>query len=440
LVLIGSEVYPSIADILWVVGYVFLFLPFFLLYRLLRITPDTKVVALVFSFAIAFVTLAAVYVILPIVQDANGSLVQKALGVVYPIGDLIIALGALVLALALLGGAFSWVWTFIAVGLLFQTFSDTLFTYADWNGLYLPNGSVNLLSVVVDVTYLLGYVLLALGIYIQIQFTVNDIEEPLVSRYKSVGDAQNELFQTVKITIFTNAEDNLISVSPNIAYLLPPEKKSLDMDGLPFDQVIGLDRENAQEILRYLKENGSMSNWVVNLTAADGPSVTARMNGIANFNVSGVYIGSDIFMSVPIRVGELAMGELTAVDMLAGDAPENAIRKLTSTFFAEKINALYVTISRFGGANAARSLQRTFNANARRHEIEVQMDGPNIIFDTKNHDVSIYRNLLRDSVNYAIAVVSLEILSREIEKWESKLDPVLVQAGKDTGLYGLKLE
>ena len=74
--------------------------------------------------------------------------------------------------------------------------SDTIFAYADWNGLYLPGGSPNLLSVVVDVTYLLGYLLIAIEIYIQIVFTVNDIEEPLVSRFKSVSDAQNETFQT----------------------------------------------------------------------------------------------------------------------------------------------------------------------------------------------------------------------------------------------------
>jgi len=133
------------------------------------------------------------------------------------------------------------------------------------------------------------------------------------------------------------------------------------------------------------------------------------------------------------------MEDLPAANTQAGNAPEIVGSKLVPTFFAEKMRALYVTISRFGGVNAARSLQRTFNANARRHAVELQMDGPHVIFDSKEHDAAVYRDLLVDAVNYAIAVVSLEILSREVEKWESKLDPVLIQAGKDAGIYGLKL-
>jgi hypothetical protein len=304
LLLMGDEIpYPSIADILWVAGYAFFFLPFFLLYRLLKIDPSSKIIAIVFGIAIIYVAVVTVYVIAPVVQDPGSSLLEKTLGALYLIGDLTVVLGASFLALALMGGAFSWVWTFIAVGFLFQSLSDTLFTYADWNGLYMPDGSLNFLSIVIDTSYILGYVLAAIGIYIQLEFTVNDIEEPLVSRYKTVLNAQNEAFQTVKITLFTDIDNNIISVSPTMVYLLSPEKDPLDLDGTPFNQAVGLDYESAQQILQDIRKNGFVPSRSIDLSAADHQPVKAQIAGIANFDASNHYLGSDIIITVPIKMG-----------------------------------------------------------------------------------------------------------------------------------------
>lgn len=436
--------YPSIADLLWVGGYAFFFFPFFLLYRLLKTNPNPKILAPILGFAVIYIVVVTAYVIAPIVQDPGSSLLEKTLGALYPIGDLIITLGAIILALALMGGAFSWVWTSITVGFLSMSLSDILFTYADWNGLYMPDGSLNSLSLVIDMTYILGYVLIAIGIYIQLQYTVHDIEEPLVSRYKSVLITQNETYRTVKITLFTNAENNIISASPSMAYLLPSEKDLLDLDGMPFNQALGLEYESAQQLLEDTRRNGAISRRLIDLTAADNQPIKAQLSGIANFNESNRYIGSDIIITIPINEDKLVSGikpeDLPAIGAEGGITAESPKEKLIATFFGGKIRALYIIVSRFGGIYVARSLQRTFNTNALHLGVDVRIDGPNIIFDSKTRDVTLYKELLRSTMNYASVVVSFDVLKREIEKWESQLDPSLIQAGKDAGIYGFRLD
>ena len=446
-ILRGGEIsYPSLADGLWVAGYVFYFLPFILLYRLLQINPSARTIAGVFGFAILYIIVVTVYVITPIIQDPGSSWLEKTLGAIYPIGDLVVAVGASLVALALMGGAFSWVWTFIAVGFLSQSFSDTLFTYADWNGLYMPDGSLNFLSIMVDMTYILGYALVAIGIYIQIEFTVNEIEEPLVDRYRSLLDEQNNSLKSVKITLFTDSEDNIISASPAVAYLRSSEKGSLDLYGMPFYQAVGLDADYARQLLQDMKENGTMSSRSFNVLAADNQPAKAKISGTPNFNVADRYIGLDIIITLRINADlivngiEAGLEEELAATTDGESAEERLNKKLVPAFFVEKVHVLYVITSRFGGANAAKSLERIFNANAGRLHLTVQMDGPNVVFDSKTHNLPLYRELLKSIINYTIAISSLEVVRREIDKVERQLDREMIQAGKDTGLYGLSME
>lgn len=447
LILTGSEIpYPSIADGLWIAGYIFFFLPFYLLYRLLQINPSGRMIGGIIGFAIVYSMVVAVYVIAPIIQDPGSSWLERVLGALYPIGDLLVAVGASLLALALMGGAFSWVWTFIAVGFLSQTFSDTLFTYADWNGLYLPGGSLNFISILVDMTYVLGYALVAIGIYIQIEFTVNEVEEPLIDRYRSLLGDQNKSMKSVTITLFTDSEDKIISASPTSAYLRSSEKGSLDLSGMPFYKAVGLEAVYAGQLLQDMKENGNSFSRSFDVLVVDNQVARAKISGTPNFNVANRYIGLDVIITLRTTADLTVAGFETGpeddlTDATNGESAEERLNKrLLAAFLAGKVHALYVIISRFGGANAAKSLERIFNSNAHRLNLDVQMDGSNIMFDSKTQPLTLYRKLLKSVINYVIAVASLDVVRKEVEKVESRLEPEIIQAGKETGFYGLSME
>ena len=83
----------------------------------------------------------------------------------YPIGDIALSIGALVLAYSFRDGALGRPW----LGLLAFTFSDLLYTLLNASGTYawsLVEG--NFLTAVTDISYLAAYLVMALGCYLQL--------------------------------------------------------------------------------------------------------------------------------------------------------------------------------------------------------------------------------------------------------------------------------
>jgi hypothetical protein len=158
--------YPSAADVVWVIGYIPLILGLWLRYRTLRRTPPTGQLLTVLAVSAVLAALAVVFVIGPIVTYPEYEPIEKFLDALYPIGDLIVGIGALFSVLALSGGVLSRSWVFVAAGFLLIACSDLLFSYTTWNEIYVYDAP-DLLSAIVDVSYFASYVLIALGVYIQ---------------------------------------------------------------------------------------------------------------------------------------------------------------------------------------------------------------------------------------------------------------------------------
>lgn len=158
--------YPSLADVVWVPGYIPLFAALVMRYRSLRVTPSAGMIA---SLAVVFLALAGVslvFIISPMIASPDeGGLIVQVLNVLYPLGDLLVMFGALLIVMVLVGGQLSRAWLLIAAGCLLLTVADSLYSYGTWNTLYLPDGKINLLTGVSDVSYLGGYVVMAFGLY-----------------------------------------------------------------------------------------------------------------------------------------------------------------------------------------------------------------------------------------------------------------------------------
>jgi hypothetical protein len=170
LVLQQDSPYPSVADIAFTIGYIPLFSALFLRYRSLRARPTPGGRAGAWLAFVVLAALAIVFVIGPIVAYPDYDRpIEKFLGALYPLGDLVLALGVLLIALSLMGGALSIPWALIAAGFMVVSVSDLLFTYATWNEIYMagPDSGVNLITALSDVPYYASYVLIAFGLYMQ---------------------------------------------------------------------------------------------------------------------------------------------------------------------------------------------------------------------------------------------------------------------------------
>lgn len=162
-----TDPYPSPADVVWVIGYIPLFAALALRFRSLQATPDRWQVIVI---AVVFVVLAvilAVSVFAPILGDPEVTPAEKFIGVLYPVGDLIVGTGALLIMLVLIGGTLSRPWLFIALGFIVVSAADLLYTYLDWQGLYLSGSEKNLLSALSDVPYYISYIIIDFGLFLQ---------------------------------------------------------------------------------------------------------------------------------------------------------------------------------------------------------------------------------------------------------------------------------
>jgi hypothetical protein len=161
--------YPSAADAAWLAGYVPLLVGLVLRYRSLQVQPKTGWRVAVLGAFLVLAALAVVFLILPIINSTDSGPLEQVVNVLYPIGDLTVALVALLIMLALTGGALSMPWGLIAAGYFLVSVSDLLYAFAVGQEIYQvdPAFGVNFLTYVINFLYAVSYVIVALGIYMQ---------------------------------------------------------------------------------------------------------------------------------------------------------------------------------------------------------------------------------------------------------------------------------
>jgi hypothetical protein len=160
--------YPSMADILFVPGFIPMFLALYYRYSSLRITPSPRVMLVTGAAFLSLAGLSLVFVLGPIISSpGSGSQIEQVLNIVYPVGDLLVVLGALLSMLALVGGELSLPWGLIALACLILGVSDSLYSFANWTGSYMPDNTINPITAITDISYVAGYVTMAFGLYVQ---------------------------------------------------------------------------------------------------------------------------------------------------------------------------------------------------------------------------------------------------------------------------------
>ena len=160
----------SPADIAWILGYIAIFVGLIVRIRSLhmRITKPWQ-----YSVLAAFGLLAVlvvIYVMIPIFNATHGAASYVGFsGLFYAGCDLVLAFLSLLLVLVLQGGLLSKPWAAIAGACFCIAVSNLLYAFALAHGIFQvgPAAGLDLISYVIDMSYTLAYVLMALGLYLQ---------------------------------------------------------------------------------------------------------------------------------------------------------------------------------------------------------------------------------------------------------------------------------
>lgn len=162
----GADVpYPSAADIAWTAAFPFLWAGLWRRYRSLGmplgrrqwLAPATIVVVGIIVFG------TVLWPVLTYPQYDRQ--IEQALDVFYPVGELILFAGAVVVAASVRGGRLESPWLAIALGIAVLSLADLVFAYATWHELYLIEGPPNLITILSDAPYIGAYAIIAVGQY-----------------------------------------------------------------------------------------------------------------------------------------------------------------------------------------------------------------------------------------------------------------------------------
>jgi hypothetical protein len=157
---------PSVADYIWSIGYIPLIaglVMMFLGYKRSGFPMgNPKIYLLIFLSFIALFFIVSHSLLAEIIEDPETKTIQKFFYLYYPIGDIFLFVpSAILMYITQLfkRGTISKPWKYLAIGFLFFTFADLIYSYLSWEDQY---GSGNL----IDIGWNLGYLFIGLsGVY-----------------------------------------------------------------------------------------------------------------------------------------------------------------------------------------------------------------------------------------------------------------------------------
>jgi hypothetical protein len=157
---IGEPPLVSAADGIWTLGYIFFTVAITTQFRLVRFDKSNKPI----WFAIGVWLLAILITLATLILVKSQSFSEEFLSYFYPVGDFAIGLSAVLLVIVFHRGLLARPW----LGLLVFALSDGLYTWATLSGFYTYVASTgNLISLIIDLTYILAYLAIAWGAFQQ---------------------------------------------------------------------------------------------------------------------------------------------------------------------------------------------------------------------------------------------------------------------------------
>ncbi len=161
-----DEAFPTLADILWCLGYLPFFAGLVILFNEYRKSGfplgNIKMQGIILSIFLIISVTVFFLILTPIIKDEETTILSKIFSLYYPIGDILTVSMAMILLFLInqFGkGRNTLPWKTLSLGFFFFTISDLLYAYFDWNNTY-DSGNF------IDLGWNFGYLLIGIaGLY-----------------------------------------------------------------------------------------------------------------------------------------------------------------------------------------------------------------------------------------------------------------------------------
>ena len=420
--LLGLELpFPSLADIPWFIGYFFFFWALYLRFRSLKVSLRRREIILLVLLYTPLVILTLIYSIFPVFTDKGTGFLAAGLSIFYPLADLIIPFRSIIVMMAVRRGMLNRPWALISAGFLCLSISDLAFSFADSNNLYWPGGNPNFISISGDWLYIVAYTLMGLGVYL-----VPTILRPVIREQVEATGTVRPIPPTapVEATLSTDASGKVCYVSSGVVELFGL-KSSADCQNSNLSKLLLKSDDEIADMLRKIARAGSLER-LESVAHSKDPAqrLAIKISALASRDDAGKFVGAD-FTFHPIKDSSLAIREdegslRRLLEQEKHPATPDDPKATMIWYFRAQVKVIYVLIARFAGIDIASRVASLFNETALKNEWPIKMDPVSLeitdwITGTLEERAHVYRVLLKQAADYAIAIASYSTTIREFQ-------------------------
>ena len=243
-------------------------------------------------------------------------------------------------------------------------------------------------------------------------------------RFPSAGDLACELHGALRTPqgsahplLFTDKEGEVIFANSFLLKLLgQPETEIRSTVGRPLREVLGLDAEVAETLMRDVCKVGHAYRQSLALRTKSGGSVSISCSGTGTFDDKGECVGADFtFLQLPINIRS------TERTTGGGEAFDTGERTLLQMYFTSQLDGLRALVVRLGGLRLGVTLERILNETAGRNGWSFRMKDGRPEFTNTRLEPYIYSGLLAKAVAYAISVIGAGVVRKQMKAVDDQM-------------------
>ncbi|GEM_PF-892681 len=333
------DIYPSLADLFYLIGDITLAIFFASQVGFLRIVLRGWKRVLTIALILVFVIWAGYFVIGPMLPQWRRNPAELGVSLLYETTHIVLLSGATMLTLGLLEGFLGRRWIVLAVGLWTNILANQIFFYATWNNLYYPNDQVTLASVIFDLLYIASYLLILIGLYLRwaLPFPTIHVEEALARGAQPVSRAVGVLI--------SDSGGRAFFVDPRLLPVLQISEIG-ESTGEFVGNILGIKTNLDQEIVGEVLRRGYaqprrviLGGQLYTLQAFQEPGAATEIYWLL---VPGE-------AEIPLHPGERPPLETLLAQAIRGNGEITSPETLCETYLETVGSTLSVLCARFGG-------------------------------------------------------------------------------------------
>jgi len=416
----GLEPYPSLVDLFYLAGDIFLVTFFLLQINFLRVFIDGMKRWIALGALGVFVLIGLVFVYFPIVSSAiEAPFWEVALPMLYETTYLILLIGATNLTLASWGGLFGQRWMVIMLGIWLYAFTNQIFFFAEWNNLYRPETQLNWLSVLFDLLYIASYQVLIMGFHLRHSFPL-----PKVNLEEILLSFQQPEQQNFWVLLSDNFGKTLF-VDPRLATFLM-EKEIGRLVGEPVSDVLNLPKDVQEKMVYQLQTQRTCTKPARIVLNKEIYALFAMMEEEG-------FDGDIYWIAIPWQTGNsLNLQEIPSPEKLLSHAMRGMPVPYSpsisrKTYVHSALTFLSLMAAQYGGSDVAQQFAQQF------YKAE-ELCEP-VINTGQVQSSRACQQLLRQALEKIVLVVPASQLRESLTRLNAALGENIIQTAKEAELF-----